>query len=39
MADMVLNGNPDADVKKLAESIIADQSEEIAEMQGMRKVS
>ena len=39
MADMVLNGNPDADVKKLAESIIADQSGEIAEMQGMRKVS
>ena len=39
MADMVLNGNPDADVKKLAESIIADQSKEIAEMQGMRKVS
>ena len=39
MADMVLNGNPNADVKKLAETIIADQSGEIAEMQGMRKVS
>ena len=39
MADMVLNGNPNAEVKKLAETIIADQSGEIAEMQGMRKVS
>ena len=40
MADMVLNGKDvNEEVKKLAESIIADQSGEIAEMQGMRKVS
>lgn len=36
MADMVLNGTPNADVKALAEAIIADQSEEIAEMQALR---
>jgi uncharacterized protein (DUF305 family) len=39
MADMVLNGTPNADVKKLAETIIADQAEEIAEMQEMRTAS
>lgn len=36
MADMVLNGDPNADVKALAEKIIADQSAEIAEMQALR---
>lgn len=39
MADMVLNGTPNADVKKLAETIIADQAQEIAEMQEMRTTS
>lgn len=39
MADMVLNGTPNADVKKLAETIIADQSMEIAQMQEMRTAS
>ncbi|MFM9098446.1 MAG: DUF305 domain-containing protein, partial [Phycisphaerales bacterium] len=39
MADMVLNGTPNADVKELAETIIADQSAEIAEMQKMRTAS
>jgi len=39
MADMVLNGTPNAAVKKLAETIIADQSAEIAEMQQMRTAS
>ncbi len=39
MADMVLNGTPDADVRKLAETIIADQAAEIAEMQEMRSAS
>jgi uncharacterized protein (DUF305 family) len=37
MADMVLNGTPNAEVKELAEAIIADQSAEIAEMQRMRE--
>ena len=36
MADMVLNGTPNADVKELAKTIIADQSKEIAEMQELR---
>lgn len=39
MADMVLNGTPNADVKALAEAIIADQSQEIAEMQALRTAS
>lgn len=39
MADMVLNGTPNADVRKLAEAVIADQSAEIAEMQEMRTAS
>ena len=36
MADMVLNGAPDADVRTLAEGIIDAQSAEIAEMQQLR---
>lgn len=36
MADMVLNDSPDADVKALAEAIIAAQSKEIAQMQALR---
>jgi len=36
MADMVLNGSPNADVTALAEKIIADQAKEIAQMQAMR---
>lgn len=36
MADMVLNGTPNADVRTLAEAIIADQAAEIAEMQDLR---
>ncbi len=39
MADMVLNGSPNADVRALAEAIIADQAKEIAEMQAMRTSS
>ena len=39
MADMVLNGDPSADVKQLAETIIADQSEEIAQLQALRTTS
>lgn len=39
MADTVLNGSPDADVRELAETIIADQAKEIAEMQEMRTTS
>ncbi len=39
MADMVLNGKPNADVKALAEAIIADQSQEVAEMQALRTPS
>ncbi len=39
MSDMVLNGTPNADVRELAEAIIADQAEEIAQMQGMRPTS
>lgn len=39
MADMVLNGSPNADVRALAEAIIADQAKEIAEMQALRTSS
>ena len=37
MADMVLNGQPNADVKALANQIIDAQAKEIAEMQQLRK--
>ena len=36
MADMVLNGTPNADVKALANRIIDAQAKEIAQMQEMR---
>jgi uncharacterized protein (DUF305 family) len=36
MADMVLNGTPSDEVAKLANTIIADQAAEIAEMQELR---
>jgi len=36
MADMVLNGTPNADVKALANQIIDAQAKEIAQMQEMR---